>query len=99
MGDEGLVLSFQYVIQEICPHTVYFAFCYPYAYIDCQRKLNSLDQKYGSGNKQLYYHRYSKSLCMLNGIVHVHVHVYKCIHVHVCIYILVYVHTCITMCM
>lgn len=36
--------------------TVYFAFCYPFSYMECQDMLDSLDEQY-LNNKEIYYHR------------------------------------------
>lgn len=55
--DEGLILSFEYMIPTSHSHKVYFAFCYPFSYLDSQKKLSDLDQKYGLGKQTLYYHR------------------------------------------
>ena len=57
IGDEGLILSFEYTIPTSHSHKVYFAFCYPFSYLDSQKKLSDLDQKYGLGKQTFYYHR------------------------------------------
>lgn len=50
-------LSFQYRISENHRQTVYFAFCYPYSYCECQEKLLQCDEQYLSCNHNIYYHR------------------------------------------
>ena len=99
MGNEGLVLSFEYKVRSSHSHTVYFSFCFPFSYSDCQHKLNELDKKYALGNHRFYYHRYMHvcictCTCMyhiwqytcvyIKTNVHVHVHhIYMYVHVHV----------------
>ena len=50
-------LSFQYRISETHRQTVFFAFCYPYSYTECQEKLLQCDEQYSSCNHNIYYHR------------------------------------------
>lgn len=50
-------LSFQYRTSENHRQTVFFAFCYPYSYSECQEKLHQCDQQYSSCNHNIYYHR------------------------------------------
>jgi hypothetical protein len=58
VGEEGLILTFEYTVPTSHSHKVYFAFCYPFSYSHCQKKLCDLDQNYGLGKRTLYYHRY-----------------------------------------
>lgn len=66
--ENGMKLSFQYNIPEGRKLTVYFAFCYPYSYGECQRYLNKLEQHLHVHNpdmaamgqrekEEVYYHR------------------------------------------
>jgi len=50
-------LSFQYRITENHRQNVFFAFCYPYSYTECQDKLHRYDDLYSSCNDNIYYHR------------------------------------------
>lgn len=50
-------LSFQYRISENYRQTVYFAFCYPYSYRECQEKLLQCDEQYSGCDHNIYYHR------------------------------------------
>lgn len=50
-------LSFQYRITENYRQNVFFAFCYPYSYTECQDKLRRYDEQYSSCNDNIYYHR------------------------------------------
>ena len=63
-------LSFQHTIAENRRATTYFAFCYPYSYSECQKKMAKLDERFRqqTGNVDIYYHRYMS--CM------VHIHMY-----------------------
>lgn len=63
-GEGGLELTFQYTITESRKLTIYFAFCYPYSYSECQRKLARLDERFSRTAKdpeptenRIYYHR------------------------------------------
>lgn len=66
--ESGMKLSFHYNIPEGRKLTVYFAFCYPYSYTECQRHINKLEQHLhvndperapmGQRDKEeVYYHR------------------------------------------
>ena len=49
MGDEGMVLMFEYTPQELGRRqkiVTYFAFCYPYSYAECQKYLNRIDKQF-----------------------------------------------------
>lgn len=64
-------LSFQHTIAENRRVTTYFAFCNPYSYSECQKKMAKLDERFRqqTGNVDIYYHRYMS--CM------VHIHMYE----------------------
>lgn len=72
MGDEGMTLSFEYSPPEggrPQRHVVYFAFCFPYSYTECQKNLNRIDKKMNAvsthqpspssprDDDSIYYHR------------------------------------------
>eukprot|EP00794_Sanderia_malayensis_P004908 gene4908-5555_t len=67
--DGQFILTFSYTFPEIRNPTVYFAFCYPHSYKECQKKLSQLDKEYSlqedgepslenhSSPSSIYYHR------------------------------------------
>lgn len=60
--EEGLRISFQLVISDSRKLTTYFAFCYPYSYGECQRRLARLDEQFRQpslpqAQDEIYYHR------------------------------------------
>lgn len=62
--DGQFIMSFTYRF-EYRYSTVYFAFCYPFSYTECQNKLEELDQQFttcqelgpSSPSESIYYHR------------------------------------------
>ena len=61
--EEGLRVSFQLAISDSRKQTTYFAFCYPYSYSECQRRLTRLDEQFRQPSTpeaadSIYYHRY-----------------------------------------
>ena len=55
-------LTFEYVVPDAQKRTTHFAYCYPFAYSECQLLLSRQDQKYASANPNpspddIYYHR------------------------------------------
>ena len=63
----GMRLSFQHTIAENRRVTTYFAFCYPYSYSECQKKMARLDERFRqqTDNVDIYYHRY---VHVMNGM-------------------------------
>ena len=62
----NFILSFNYVFPEMKNATIYFAFCYPYTYEECQTRLEELDRDHREYKKvsiftrpenTIYYHR------------------------------------------
>ena len=63
MTSEGMMLTFEYTPSEGKRTTVYFAFCYPFSYIDCQKYLNRIERRLNvqqiaeTAEDSIYYHR------------------------------------------
>ncbi|CAD5115783.1 DgyrCDS4726 [Dimorphilus gyrociliatus] len=53
--DNDFRLTFTHRFLNTAP-TVYFAFCYPFSYLECQEMLESLDDRFREDN-EIYYHR------------------------------------------
>ena len=74
----GMKISFQITIHDSRKLTTYFAFCYPYSYSECQRRLAKLDGQYG-GRKfpisddldpnKIYYHRSDLMFYTIMGVL------------------------------
>lgn len=53
VDDKVFILSFKYRTLENIRATTYFAFTYPYTYVELQKKLNSVDARFRSSSGKL----------------------------------------------
>ena len=57
MEEQAFVMSFKFTMPCEENATVYFAFCFPYAYTELQEDLDELDSRFSANEGNIYYKR------------------------------------------
>lgn len=76
--EDGMKITFQITISDNRRLTTYFAFCYPYSYSECQRRLARLDDHHRTSaltfdpkaHEKIYYYRFVCCVIIVPCLLH-----------------------------